>query len=130
MSCYYTLTQRHNFATLYFMQIIINLLVNGLAVFITAQLLPGVSINNFTTAIIVGVVLGIINTLIKPVLLILTLPLNIMTLGLFTFILNGLLILLTSMLITGFSVKNFWWAFLFSIVISLVNSVLHSFTKR
>ena len=71
------------------------------------------------------VVLGIINAFIKPVLIILTLPINILTLGLFTFVINALIIILTSGLVPGFKVNGFWWALLFSIVLSIVNSFLH-----
>lgn len=112
------------------MRIIVNLLVNALAVFITASILPGVEIDNFFTAITVAVVLGIINTLIKPVLIILTLPLNILTLGLFTFVINALLILLTSAIVPGFTVSGFGWALLFSLVISLVSWFLQSLTRE
>lgn len=114
----------------FYMGIIINLLVNALAVFITARLLPGVIIDNFFTAIMVSVVLGLVNSLIKPILVILTLPLNILTLGLFTFVINAFLILLTSVIVPGFNVRNFWWAFLFSLVISLVSWFLQNLTKE
>lgn len=112
------------------MGIIIRLLINALAVYITSQILPGISINNFFTAITVAVILGIINTVIKPILIILTLPLNILTLGLFTFIINGFIIFLTSSLVPGFNVANFWWAILFSLVISIVSWFLQSLTRK
>lgn len=112
------------------MGIIIRLIINALAVYITSQILPGVSINNFLTAITVAVILGVINTIIKPILIILTLPLNILTLGLFTFIINGFIILLTSSLVPGFTVQNFWWAILFSLVISIVSWFLQSLTRK
>lgn len=108
---------------------IINILISGLAVFITAYILPGVKVNSFFTALIIAVVLGVVNTFVKPILLIFTLPLNILTLGLFTFILNGLLILLTTRIVPGFTVSNIWWAILFSLVMWVVNSVLHGLTK-
>lgn len=111
------------------MQLFINLLVNGFAVFATSYVLSGVHVQNFLTAIIVAVVLGIVNTLIKPVLLILTLPLTIVTLGLFAVILNGILILLTSAIVPGFKVDSILWAILFSLVLSIVNWFLHLLTK-
>jgi putative membrane protein len=111
------------------MNLIVYLIVNGLAVFITAYLLPGVILKSFFVAVIVAVVLGIINTLIKPLLIILTLPLNILTLGLFTFIINGLVILLTSSFVPGFSVKDLWTAIVFSIVLSIVGWFLNLITK-
>ncbi len=112
------------------MQLIINLLVNGFAVFITAYLLlAGIHVDSFLTAIIVAVVLGIVNTILKPILIILTLPVNILSLGLFTFIINGLMILLTSYFVRGFLVKNIWWAILFSLVLTIVNWFLHALSK-
>jgi putative membrane protein len=112
------------------MGLIINLLLQALAVFITGYLLQaGVVVGNFTTALLVAVVLGIANILVKPIIFLLTLPLNILTLGLFTFIINGLIILLVSNLVSGFYVKNIWWAILFSLVLSLVSSFLNSLSK-
>jgi len=105
------------------------LLISGLSVIITSYILPGVKVDSLLTAIIVGVVLGIVNSVIKPILILLTLPVTIMTLGLFTLVINGLLVLLTSSLVPGFRVENFWWAVLFSIVISLVSWFLNSLTK-
>jgi len=111
------------------MQLIIKLLINSFAVFVTAYLLQGVHLESFLTAVIVAVVLGITNTVLKPILVIITLPINIITLGLFNFILNGLMILLVSVLVPGFSVKSIWWAILFSLVLSLVNWFLNLLTK-
>lgn len=111
------------------MELLIKLLINGFAVFVAAYLLKGVHLDNFLTAIIVSVVLGIVNTIVKPILSILTLPLNILTLGLFNFILNGLIILLVSALVPGFSVENIWWAILFSLALSAVNWFLHLLKK-
>lgn len=108
---------------------IINLLINALAVFVTAYILPGVKVSNFLTALVVAIVLAIVNVLLKPLILLLTLPINILTLGLFTFVINGLLILLVANVVKGFSVENIWWAILFSLVVSIVNSVLHGLTK-
>lgn len=111
------------------MQFIVNLLVNGFAVFVTGHLLKGVRIDSFFTAIIVSVVLGMINTLIKPILIIFTLPFNILTLGLFTFIINGFLIILVSKIVPGFIVDGFFTAILFSLVLFLVNWFLQALTK-
>jgi putative membrane protein len=108
------------------MAIIINLLLNAIAVVITAYVLPGVHVANFFTAIVVAVALGIVNAIIKPILVLVTLPINIITLGLFTFILNGLLILLVSTIVPGFHVDNFLWAMLFSIILSIVNAFFSS----
>lgn len=109
--------------------LIVKLLINGFAVLVTGYLLHGVHIASFFTALVIAIVLGIINTLLKPVLLLLTLPINILTLGIFTIILNGLLILLTSAVVPGFKVDGLLWAILFSIVLSLVNWFLNLLTK-
>lgn len=107
------------------MSIFINWLVSAFAILVTAYILPGVSVQSFTSALVAAVVLGVINALIKPVLLILTLPINILTLGLFTFVINALVIILTANLVPGFKVDGFFWALIFSIVLSLINSFLH-----
>lgn len=107
------------------MSILINWLVSTLAIIVAAQLLPGVHVASFTSALVTAVVLGIINAIIKPILIILTLPINILTLGLFTFVINALLILLASKIVPGFTVDGFGWAFLFSILLSLINFFLH-----
>lgn len=96
-------------------------MVNTFAVFLSAYLLPGVNVDSLFTALVVAIVLGIANTILKPILIILTLPLNLVTLGLFIFVINGLLILLTSAVVPGFFVLNFWWAILFSLVLTLIS---------
>lgn len=111
------------------MSILINWLVSALAILAASYLLPGVHIASFTTALVVAVVLGIINAFVKPILLILTLPITILTLGLFTFVINAFVILLTSQLVPGFMVDGFLWALLFSIVLSIINSFLHSLNR-
>lgn len=106
------------------MSIIIRWLIATVAIILTSYLLPGVTLAGFWTAVLVALVLGIINTVIKPLLIILTLPINILTLGLFTLIINALLIMLASSIVHGFSVSNFWTALLFSIVLSIFNYFL------
>lgn len=108
---------------------IIQLLVNGFAVYVTAYLLPGVQVSDFLNAIITAIVLGIINTLIRPFIKLLTLPINILTLGLFTFVINAFLVLVASWLVSGFSVDGFLWALAFSLVLTLVNGFLNQLTK-
>ncbi len=111
------------------MSILINWLVNALGILITAYLLPGVHISGFGTALITALVLGIVNAFIKPILLFLTLPINILTLGLFIFVINALIILLVSNLVSGFKVDGFWWALIFSIILSIINSFLYQITQ-
>lgn len=107
------------------MGFILKWLLNGLAIVITAYLLPGVRLSGFGAALIAALVLGLINTFLKPLLILLTLPLNILTLGLLTFVINALLIMLTSAIVSGFSVDGFWWALLFSLVLSIVSYLLN-----
>lgn len=111
------------------MNIILNILVSSVAVLVTGRLLSGVRIDGFGTAIVVAVVLGIVNSVLGPVLLALTLPINVLTLGLFTFVIIGGLVMLTDAMVPGFKVASFWWALGFAFVLALVNSVFHSLTK-
>jgi len=109
--------------------LIARLIINALAVYVTAKLLDGVAIDVFVTALVVSLVLGIVNVLIKPVLLLLTLPLNILTLGLFTWVINAIMILITQSLVSGFRVASFGWALLFSLVLSVISSLLQNLVK-
>ncbi|MCL5773237.1 MAG: phage holin family protein [Firmicutes bacterium] len=112
------------------MRMIFNLLLNSLAIFVVSYILPGVKVESFWIAVIVAVVLGVINVILKPILIILTLPINILTFGLFTIVINGFLIILAGKIVPGFMVKSFWWAVLFSILISIVSSFLHSLSRE
>jgi putative membrane protein len=105
---------------------LIHWLITTIAILIAAYLLPGVTVKGFFAALVTALVLGLINTFIRPILLILTLPINILTLGLFTFVINALLIMLTSAVVPGFDVRNFWWALLFSFVLSLIKWALNA----
>jgi putative membrane protein len=106
------------------MTFLVHWLIRAVAIVITAYLLPGVRLSGFFAALVTALVLGLINTFIKPLLLLLTLPLNILTLGLLTFVINALLILLTSAIVPGFVVTGFGWALLFSLVLSIINYAL------
>jgi putative membrane protein len=108
------------------MKLLIHLLVSTIAVFVSAYILPGVAVDSLTAAFVVAVVLGIVNMLLKPILVILTLPITILTLGLFYFVINALLVLLVANLVPGFHVNGFWWALVYSLVLSVIGSVLHS----
>ena len=112
------------------MNLIIRLLLNALAVFVLAHLLSGVSVDGYLGALIVAVVLAILNLLVKPLLVIFTLPVTIMTLGLFLLVINALIILLADKLLDGFGVSSFWSALLFSILLSILQSILHSLFKE
>ena len=107
----------------------VNLVVSSLAVIISAYILPGVKVDGFLTAVVVAIILGVVNMFIKPILLLLTLSLNILTLGLFSFVINAALVLFVSSIVPGFRVSGFLWALIFSLVLSLVSSFLYSLTK-
>ena len=110
--------------------LIIRLVLNALAVYLTSKLLSaGVTVDSYAAALVVAVVLGLINTFIKPVLNVLTLPVTIMTLGLFTLVLDALMVMLADYFITGFSVASFLWAVLFSLVLSIISSILYKLAK-
>jgi len=103
------------------MTLIVHWLVMTVSVMIAAYVIPGVTVSNFFSALWVALFLGIVNLLLKPLLILITLPINILTLGLFTFVINGLIILLASSVVKGFQVSGFWVAVLFSIVLSIIN---------
>jgi putative membrane protein len=113
------------------MNFILKLCLSTLAILLTAIFLPGVEItnNNVATAFLTALVLAFFNAVLKPILVILTLPATIFTLGLFLVVINAGLILLADKLIAGFEVKSFWWAVVCSIVLSITTSVLESFNK-
>jgi putative membrane protein len=106
------------------MNILIRILITSLAAFATAYLLPGVHIDQYLTAIILAIVLALLNVIIKPILIILTLPITIFTLGLFLLVINAVIILIASHFIKGFQVDGFWSALFFSILLSIITSVL------
>jgi putative membrane protein len=114
------------------MKLIIHWFLSALAVMITAYLLPAdaIYLKSFFVALVLAVVLGFLNTIIRPILIIFTLPIEILTLGLFTFVINAGLVLLASGIVPGFHVSSFWWALAFSLVLFLVNSVLHLFEPK
>ena len=110
------------------MRFLLRLLLNGVAVFLAAQLIPGISVASPGTALAAGIVLGLVNAIIRPLLIVLTLPVTLVTLGLFIFVINGLMLWLTSAvsgaLGLGFRVEGFWPAFWGALVVSLVSTAL------
>lgn len=111
------------------MAIIINWLLAALAIVVTAYLLPGVSLSGFVPALVTALVLGLVNAFIRPMILLLTLPINMLTLGLFTLVINAALIMLVSKLVSGFQVQNFWWALVFSVLLAVINWGLSIFKQ-
>ena len=112
------------------MNLLIKILVTGLAVLITSYLLPGVDIDGMLSAVIVAAVLALLDAVVKPIMIILTLPVTLVTLGLFLLVINAVVILLASNIVPGFSVDGFWWALLFSIILAIVNSILEGLAKQ
>lgn len=117
------------FAILKQMNIFVRIIIQTIAVFIAANILPGVEVDSLVTTLIVAIVLGVINVFLKPILVLLTLPITIVTFGLFIFVINALLVLLVSAIVPGFYVNGFWWALIFSLIVSLVSSFLESLNK-
>ncbi len=112
------------------MKIIINWALSAVAILVAAYLLPGVSVSGFLAALILAVVLGAINMILRPILVVLTLPITVVTLGLFVLVINALLVMLASYIVPGFTVAGFWSALLFGIVLAIVNWVLEMFGKE
>jgi putative membrane protein len=109
------------------MKTILRFLISTIAILITAYILPGVHLSGIVAALVLAVVLAVINIFIRPILIFLTLPITVMTVGLFVLIINGFLVMLASYIVPGFTVDNFWWALLFSIVLTVINFVLQIF---
>lgn len=106
------------------MNFIIRLLATAFVAYGLSTMLSGVHITDFKTAIVFALVLAVLNAIVKPILIVLTLPITIVTLGLFLLVLNTLMILLADKLMDSIRFDGFWWAFLFSIVLSLLSSIL------
>jgi len=115
------------------MNILLKLVISAIAVLITDLLLPGVSLgdmgttNGLLTALLTAAVLGLLNALLKPILIFFTLPVTILTLGLFLLVINAVIVLIAAKLVTGFTVDSFWWALGFSLVLSVVQGILQGF---
>ena len=109
------------------MNTIIKLLITAVAAFGISKLLaPHVEVTSFTAAIIFAIVLGLLNLFVKPILSLFSLPITILTLGFFSLIINALIILLADYFTNGITINGFWWAFIFSILLSIVTSILES----
>jgi putative membrane protein len=103
------------------MRFIVSLLINGLVIFACAKVFSGIRVAGYEDAVIAALLLGVVNFFIRPILTILTLPITILTLGLFLFVINGAMVLLVDQLLVGFSVANISWAILLSIILGVVN---------
>lgn len=112
------------------MNFIVKLLLSGLAVVISSYVLPGVSVDSYFDAIVVAAIIAILNVLVRPVLVLLTIPITVFTLGLFLLVINALIILMADYFIAGFQVDGFWWACIFSIILAVVNSIFEDFSRK
>ena len=108
------------------MNLLFKWLIMASSILISSYLLSGISISGIWAALWLALFLGLANIILKPILILITLPINILTLGLFTFVINALLVLLGSTVIKGFYVSGFWWAMLFSIMLSIISYLLNS----
>ena len=109
------------------MGILIRILINALAIVVAAKVIPGIELDGVMAALVAGLVLGVVNGFVRPILLFLTLPLTLLTLGLFLFVLNGLCLWLTAALVKGFEIHGFWAAVFGALLVSLVSWVLNAF---
>ena len=106
------------------MEILLIWILNAVALLIVAYILPGISVASFWSALIAALVLGLVNTLVKPVLVLLTLPVTIVTLGLFLLVINALVFWFVGSVLKGFHVNGFWWAMLGALVYSIISGLL------
>ncbi|MDQ3191476.1 MAG: phage holin family protein [Bacteroidota bacterium] len=112
------------------MRFIFRLIFASFAVLAIGYILPGVNVENITTALIVAAVLAFLNAFLKPLLVLLTIPITLITFGIFLLVINALIILFADYLIGGFEVVNFWWALLFSVLLSLFMSIYEGIERN
>ena len=105
------------------MKFLVKLILYSVAIMLTSYLLPGVHIDGFISAFILAAVLALLNITLKPLLIILTIPFTIFTLGLFLLVINAVIILVADSLIPGAQIDGFWWALLFSLIVSILNGL-------
>ena len=103
---------------------IVRWLINALALYVTALVLPGITLRGVLPTLVAAAVLGIVNAVIRPLVVVLTLPVNVLTLGLFTFVINALMLMLTSAVVPGFSVRGFGTALVGAVVLSIISFLL------
>ena len=111
------------------MNFFLKMILSSVAVIIVSYLLPGVYVEDFFAAFFLAIVLSILNGLVKPILIVFTIPLTFFTLGLFLLVINAIIILMADGLVPGFEVDGFWWALIFSILLSITNSMLSDLSK-
>ncbi len=112
------------------MKTILRILITAIVVLALSYLLPGVSVANYTTAILVAIVLGILRSVVKPIFIVLTIPITIITLGIFLFFVNAIMVLFADYFVDGFAVSGIFTAMVFSFLLSFFQSILYSFLKE
>ncbi|MBK0403136.1 phage holin family protein [Adhaeribacter sp. BT258] len=112
------------------MGFIIKLLLTGVAVMLSTYILPGVHVDGFGSALILALVLAVLNAVVRPILVLLTIPVTFLTLGLFLLVINALIILLAEAIVPGFQVDGFLWALIFSIILSIITAIIDLITGR
>lgn len=111
------------------MNFIIRILITALVAFGLTKVLSGVHINNFSSAIVFAIILSVLNAIVKPILVLLTFPITIVTLGLFLLVINAFIIIISAKLMDSMVVDGFWWALLFSILLTIITSILNGLFK-
>jgi putative membrane protein len=109
------------------MGFLIRAVVNALAIWLATEIVPGIEAGSVTTVVVAALVLGLVNAIVRPVLLVLTLPLTLVTLGLFLFVLNAVCLWLTSAIVPGFEIRGFWPAFWGALIVSALSWVVNGF---
>jgi putative membrane protein len=112
------------------MNFIIKVLLSAVSVILTSYLLPGVHTDGVLAAVVVAVLLALLNATLRPILVVLTIPITILSMGLFLLVINAIIILIADSVVPGFQVDGFWWALFFSIILSIVNSILESLSRK
>lgn len=112
------------------MNFILRIIISAVVAFGLSYILTGVHIDAFSTALILALVLALLNAIVKPILIVLTLPITIVTFGLFLFVINACIILVAGKFVNGFHVDGFWWALLFSLLLSVLTSLLYGKSKQ
>jgi putative membrane protein len=121
---------KNNSTKPYPMKTLLQIILTGIIVLVLSNILGGVYVTDFFTAVVVAALLALLNIFVKPILLILTLPVTVLTFGLFLLVINALIILMADGLVSGFRVEGFWWAVLFSILLSFLQSLIFSLAER
>jgi len=113
-----------------FMNLLLRFFLSGVAVMLTAYLLPGVHVVDYWAALLVAVLISFSNVIIRPILILLTIPITIFTLGLFLLVINAVIIMMVDYFVADFTIDSFWWALAFSLILSIFNSLFSDLTKK